>query len=73
MNEDLIREYLNKEETSQFLNWAWGNDFEKLSSIELCQLWNSKHYKDAFRISPGDKIEDSLYKMMLWWLTKVKK
>lgn len=73
MGEELIRKYLSEEDSYNFKQWAWGKDFENLTTIEICYRWNENHYKDAFRISPNDAIENTIYIMMLWWVTKVKK
>lgn len=68
----IVEEYLDKTSAVHFMTWAFDYDYEELNPLELCYRWNERHSKDAFRISPSDEIENTIYKMMLWWLAKVK-
>lgn len=70
---NIVDKYLDKDDAKGFCNWAWGDDYDQLNGDQLCNLWNERHSKTIFKIIKKEEVYNTLCKMMLFWVTKVKK
>ena len=64
---DYFVDFIPEEEIDEFMEWAFGEDWEELDSCaKLIQCWNNEHFRD-YRLSiHGDINRDIPILVDLW-------
>jgi hypothetical protein len=63
----LLNYYLSSKDAERFGNWAWGEEFERLSLDTKCmKIWNERH-GDKLTLKLGSRVSEDIEKMIKIW------
>ena len=62
-------DYLLKEQSEEFMKWAFGKVYEEMAYITFITEWNKRHSKD-YKLCKYGRPEDELHVMIKLWRKK---